>query len=202
MRKIFTSQRVENAEGVAALLREAGIEVRITNGRSYQSRRRGQFSYLDKKDDSQLPTVWVVRADDQPRAREILRDARLLDTTRRDHPVAEYAFRAGTGQRWPQLGLAHPHRAAAGDRRRRAGGHAAPPRRTAGRTDARTGAAGATGPRPGQRGRLPGTHPTQPTGPGPNASRTGNATEALTGRRAVTSAGGLRPVLQTTGSRP
>ena len=104
MRKIFTSQRVENAEGVAALLREAGIEVRITNGRSYQSRRRGQFSYLDKKDDSQLPTVWVVRADDQPRAREILRDARLLDTTRRDHPVAEYAFRnapaEGNGGRW------------------------------------------------------------------------------------------------------
>ena len=31
---------------------------------------------------------------------------------------------------------------------------------------------------------------------------TGNATGALTGRRAVTSAGGLRPVMQTTGSRP
>ena len=93
MRKIFSSQRVENAEGVANLLREAGIEVRLTNGRSYHSKRRGQFSYLDRKDDSQLPTVWVVRADDQPRAREILRDARLLDTTRRDHPVADYAFR-------------------------------------------------------------------------------------------------------------
>ena len=106
MRKIFSSQRVENAEGVANLLREAGIEVRLTNGRSYQSRRRGQFSYLDRKDDSQLPTVWVVRADDQPRAREILRDARLLDTTRRDHPVADYAFRdaparsGGRGWAW------------------------------------------------------------------------------------------------------
>ncbi|MCL7714346.1 DUF2007 domain-containing protein [Stenotrophomonas mori] len=93
MRKIFSSQRVENAEGVAQMLRDAGIEVRVTNGRSYRTRRRGQFSYLDKKDESQLPSVWVVRADDQPRAREILRDARLLDTTRRDHPVAEYAFR-------------------------------------------------------------------------------------------------------------
>jgi len=106
MRKIFSSQRVENAEGVANLLREAGIEVRLTNGRSYHSKRRGQFSYLDRKDDSQLPTVWVVRADDQPRAREILRDARLLDTTRRDHPVADYAFRdtpaqsGGRGWAW------------------------------------------------------------------------------------------------------
>ena len=93
MRKIFSSQRVENAEGVAQMLREAGIEARISNGRSYHSKRRGQFSYLDQKNDDKLPTVWVVRADDQARAREILRDARLLDTTRRDHPVAEYAFR-------------------------------------------------------------------------------------------------------------
>lgn len=104
MRKIFTSQRVENAEGVAQMLRDAGIEVRLSNGRSYHSHRRGQFSYLDKKNDSQLPTVWVVRADDQARAREILRDARLLDTTRRDHPVAEYAFRdapaEGNDRRW------------------------------------------------------------------------------------------------------
>ena len=104
MRKIFSSQRVENAEGVAQMLRDAGIEVRISNGRSYHSRRRGQFSYTDKQDENKLPTVWVVRADDQTRAREILRDARLLDTTRRDHPVAEYAFRdapaAADGPRW------------------------------------------------------------------------------------------------------
>ncbi|WP_449466289.1 pathogenicity-like protein [Stenotrophomonas humi] len=93
MRKIFSSQRVENAEGVAQMLRDAGIEVRVTNGRSYQSKRRGQFSYLDKNDGSNQPAVWVVHANDQPRAREILRDARLLDTTRRDHPTAEYAFR-------------------------------------------------------------------------------------------------------------
>jgi len=98
MRKIFSSQRVENAEGVAQMLREAGIEVRISNGRSYHSKRRGQFSYLDKKNDDKLPTVWVVHADDQTRAREILRDARLLDTTRRDHPVAEYAFRETPAQ--------------------------------------------------------------------------------------------------------
>ncbi|MGB3394135.1 MAG: DUF2007 domain-containing protein [Stenotrophomonas sp.] len=98
MRKIFSSQRVENAESVAQMLRDAGIEVRVTNGRSYHSKRRGQFSYLDQKDEAKLPTVWVVRADDQTRARQILRDARLLDTTRRDHPVAEYAFREAPAQ--------------------------------------------------------------------------------------------------------
>lgn len=92
MRKIFSSQRVETAEGVAKLLRDAGIDVRLSNGRSYRSRRSGQFSYLEEGNPQGHPTVWVVHADDQPRARELLREARLLDTTRRDVPFAEYAF--------------------------------------------------------------------------------------------------------------
>lgn len=92
MRKIFSSQRVETAEGVAKLLREAGIDVRLTNGRSYRSKRSGQFSYLEQGSSQLHPTVWVVRADDQPRARELLREARLIDTTRRDLPFAQYAF--------------------------------------------------------------------------------------------------------------
>lgn len=104
MRQIFSSQRVETVEGVAKLLRDAGIEVRISNGRSYHSKRSGQFSYLDKGDAQKYPAVWVVHADDQPRAREILRDTRLLDTTRRDHPTAEFAFRdapaPGSGRSW------------------------------------------------------------------------------------------------------
>jgi hypothetical protein len=93
MRQIFNSQRVETVEGVAKLLRDAGIEVRITNGRSYHSKRGSQFSYLDTSKATTHPTLWVVHANDQPRAREILRDARLLETTRRDHPTAQFAFR-------------------------------------------------------------------------------------------------------------
>lgn len=98
MRKIFSSQRVENAEAVAQMLRDADIEVRVTNGRSYHSKRRGQFSYLDRSDGSNHPAVWVVHANDQPRARDILRDANLLQTTRRDHPTAEYAFAEAPAQ--------------------------------------------------------------------------------------------------------
>lgn len=104
MRQIFASQRVETVEGVAELLRSHDIEVRVTDGRTYHTRRRGQFSYLDQSKNIRHPTVWVVRADDQPRAREILREARLLDTTRRDHPTAEFAFREtaapATGRGW------------------------------------------------------------------------------------------------------
>lgn len=105
MRQIFSSQRVETVEGVAELLRSHDIEVKVTNGRSYKTRRRGQFSYTDLGNSQGYPAVWIVRADDQPRAREILRDARLLDTTRRDHPTAEFAFRdtaetSGSGRGW------------------------------------------------------------------------------------------------------
>ncbi|MBD8636311.1 pathogenicity-like protein [Stenotrophomonas sp. CFBP 13725] len=104
MRQIFSSQRVETVEGVAELLRSHDIEVRVTDGRTYHTKRRGQFSYLDQNKNIRPPTVWVVRADDQPKAREILRDARLLDTTRRDHPTAEFAFRepaaATSGRGW------------------------------------------------------------------------------------------------------
>ncbi|AWH24654.1 pathogenicity-like protein [Stenotrophomonas sp. YAU14D1_LEIMI4_1] len=105
MRQIFSSQRVETVEGVAELLRSHGIEVKVTNGRSYKTRRRGQFSYTDLGNAQAYPAVWIVRADDQPRARDILREARLLDTTRRDHPTAEFAFRdapqeGGSGRGW------------------------------------------------------------------------------------------------------
>ncbi|WP_422506622.1 putative signal transducing protein [Stenotrophomonas sp. GZD-301] len=102
MRQIFSSQRVETVEGVAQLLRDAGIDVRITNGRSYHSKRGSQFSYLDTSKATTHPTLWVVHADDQPRAREILRDARLLETTRRDHPTAEFAFRDQVGEVAPR----------------------------------------------------------------------------------------------------
>ncbi|HEY0504947.1 MAG TPA: hypothetical protein VGD42_15810 [Lysobacter sp.] len=80
MRQVFSSQRLENVERVAQMLRDADIEVRITNGRSYKGGRRGTFSYSDEA--GPKPAVWVVRSDDTVRAREILRDAGLLETTR------------------------------------------------------------------------------------------------------------------------
>ncbi|RPE81159.1 DUF2007 domain-containing protein [Vulcaniibacterium tengchongense] len=91
MRQVFSSQRLENVEKVAELLREAGIEVRITNGRSYKGGRRGTFSYREAG--GPQPAVWVVRSDDQVRAREILRDAGLLETTRGDSFVPSFRER-------------------------------------------------------------------------------------------------------------
>ncbi len=84
MRQVFSSPRIENVEGVARLLEEAGIEVRITGGRSYRGAIRGNFSYRDGERArlGPQPSVWVVQSADQPRARAMLREAGLLASTR------------------------------------------------------------------------------------------------------------------------
>jgi hypothetical protein len=82
MRQVFSSPRMENVERVAALLNEAGIATRVTHARSYKGGLRGDFSYRDHVRTDPVPAVWVVRSEDQPAAREILRDAGLLDSTR------------------------------------------------------------------------------------------------------------------------
>jgi len=92
MRKVFSSQRLENVEGVAKLLGDAGIEVRISDGRSYHGNRRGTFSYSDRGS-KPMPAVWVVRSDQQVEARELLRDAGLLDSTRPEDGYASANFR-------------------------------------------------------------------------------------------------------------
>lgn len=77
MRQIFSSVRVENVERVAQILREEGIEVQITNGRSYMSGRNRTFSYRDNPDSRNRPTLWVVRSDEQARARQLMRELGL-----------------------------------------------------------------------------------------------------------------------------
>lgn len=82
MRQVFSSPRLENVEAVAELLRGDGIEVRVVNGRSYRSAIRGNFSYRDQASSEARPSVWVVRSDEQPRARQLLREAGLLQSAR------------------------------------------------------------------------------------------------------------------------
>ena len=82
MRHVFSSQRIETVEGVAKLLSDAGVPVFISNGRSYHSKRGGQFSYTEPVKAQLQPAVWVRHAEDQPRARELLREAGLMETTR------------------------------------------------------------------------------------------------------------------------
>lgn len=93
MRQVFTSPRLENAERVAQLLREAGIEVKLQHGRSYKGGLRGDFSYRDEARTDPQPAVWVIRSEDQPKARALLREQGLLDSTRSDTGYRLPAFR-------------------------------------------------------------------------------------------------------------
>ena len=47
MRQVFSSPRLENVEGIAKMLEDEGIEVRITHGRSYKGGWGGRRSYRE-----------------------------------------------------------------------------------------------------------------------------------------------------------
>ena len=89
MRPIFSSPRAENVERIVALLDEAGIESKVTNRKAYSGHDYKGPSYSAKQDSSTWPTVWIVNADDQPRARAILRDAGIAPYTRFAEELAQ-----------------------------------------------------------------------------------------------------------------
>lgn len=91
MRQVFSSRRLENVEGVAKLLEDAGIETRTYNGRSYKGNHRHAFSYREGQDQTPQAELWVVKSEDLPKAREILREAGLLETTRPAYVPAAFA---------------------------------------------------------------------------------------------------------------
>jgi hypothetical protein len=82
MRQIYTSPRQANIERVVQLMAENGIETSISNRRAYQGSDWKRFSYSAKGDRDSWPQVWVVRSEDQTRARQVLREAGLEPATR------------------------------------------------------------------------------------------------------------------------
>ena len=91
MRQIFSSPRLENVEGVEKLLNDAGIETKLSAGRSYKQFSRREFSYVPSQQDAaaQQPSLWVVKSDDYKRAREMLHAAGLLDEAKTSSYVPE-----------------------------------------------------------------------------------------------------------------
>ena len=82
MRQIYTSARIENVERVVALLADAGIQTSVTNRRAYAGHDFKGPSYASRPDPSTWPQVWVVNAEDQPRARALLREIGVEPATR------------------------------------------------------------------------------------------------------------------------
>ena len=101
MRKVFSSPRLENVDRVEALLAEIGIETYITNRDKLRRDRMRSFSYTARSDSSSWPAVWVKQAEDLPRARELLRDAGLMGSTRPD-VANQYQLRPRTDHEAPR----------------------------------------------------------------------------------------------------
>ncbi|MBL8298617.1 MAG: hypothetical protein JNN30_09755 [Rhodanobacteraceae bacterium] len=104
MRQIYTSLRQENIDRVVALMSEYGIETSVTNRANYKGSDWKRFSYTNRPDASSWPQVWVVNANDQTRARELLREAGI-------EPPVRYAEELAAS-REPLTGQAR-HRAVA-----------------------------------------------------------------------------------------
>ncbi len=82
MRQIFASPRLDNVDRVVALLRIGGVEPIVSNRKRWaEGWDRNHMPYSDRQTKAQWPQVWV-RPDDLARAREILRDADVVPTTR------------------------------------------------------------------------------------------------------------------------
>ncbi|ODU34032.1 MAG: hypothetical protein BGP24_19600 [Lysobacterales bacterium 69-70] len=105
MRQIYTSLRQENIDRVVALMSEHDIQTTVTNRSSYKGGDWKRFSYSNRPDASTWPQVWVVNANDQTRARELLREAGI-------EPPVRYAEELAAS-REPLTGQAR-HRAVAG----------------------------------------------------------------------------------------
>ncbi len=82
MRQIYSSQRLENVDKVEAMMNDAGVETYVSGRDKLRRDRRRRFSYTERGQQGEWPAVWVVRADDLPKAREIMRDAGLMGSTR------------------------------------------------------------------------------------------------------------------------
>jgi hypothetical protein len=82
VRQIYTSPRIENVERVVALLADAGIATTVTNRRAWAGHDYKGPSYSARPDPALWPQVWVVRAEDQPRARAVLREVGIEPAVR------------------------------------------------------------------------------------------------------------------------
>jgi hypothetical protein len=74
MRLLYTSPRQENIDRVVAFMSENGVETTIANRSNWNRPSYQRFSYQQRRENrDSWPQVWVSRADDYTKARELLR---------------------------------------------------------------------------------------------------------------------------------
>jgi len=84
MRQVFSSPRLENVDGVEAFLHQHDIATHVSNRDKLRRDRFRRPSYSQPASERNWPAVWVLHAEDLPRARQLLRDAGLMGSTRPD----------------------------------------------------------------------------------------------------------------------
>lgn len=94
MRQVYASPRSENVDRVEALLNDAGVATRVVNRDKLNRGRFQKFSYREPGHGKDWPAVQVVSAEDMPKARELLRAAGLMGTTRPDAEPASPRWEA------------------------------------------------------------------------------------------------------------
>ncbi|MGC1548241.1 MAG: hypothetical protein WA777_06895 [Rhodanobacter sp.] len=89
MRQLYTSPRQENIDRVVALMTEHGIESKVTNRSNWNRPTYQRFSYTQRNTNrDSWPQVWLTRADDYARARELLRQLGIEPLIRHSEELA------------------------------------------------------------------------------------------------------------------
>ncbi|GLQ90038.1 hypothetical protein [Dyella flagellata] len=114
MRMLYTSPRQENIDRVSAYMTENGVETTITNRSNWNRPSYQRFSYSQRNENRDAwPQVWVSKADDYTRARELLRQLGIEPQVRyaeelrisRDPVAALYSRREHTVARVRRIAL-------------------------------------------------------------------------------------------------
>lgn len=99
MRRIYSSPRVENIERLVAVMAEHGIATKVTNLRVYDSKSYSRFSYARLGDSENWPSVWVERAEDHTRARQLMHEIGIEPVTRFAEDLAAWRARKAPKRR-------------------------------------------------------------------------------------------------------
>ena len=102
MRQVFASPRLENVETLEQLLEDAGIATRVTHRATWNRATKRDFSYAAQPHEVRWPALWVVEADDYPRARELLREHGVALPTTRTGSEPSWAPTAAAGEERPK----------------------------------------------------------------------------------------------------
>lgn len=114
MRLLYTSPRQDNIDRVMAYMAEHGVETTVTNRSNWNRPSYQRFSYSQRTENRDAwPQVWVSKADDYTKARELLRKLGIEPEVRhgeelrvsRDPVASMYARREHTVARARRIAL-------------------------------------------------------------------------------------------------